>query len=169
MEYRLHYSNTIPEMLVFQWTHAARSPWYYVLFVFWSYAWFASVTEAWTSSSWSCLSCSVIYFSIMFAIVFITFLVLGSAPQLFQFFSKVHRASLAPRTIIISDTGLIEETSNSRAEYNWSAVQRILQTRSLVALYISPLGAHLIPKKAFESPAQWQQFNAFVEQHALNS
>lgn len=166
MEYRLHYSNSIAEMLAFQWSHAFRSPWYYALFVFWSYVWLGPATEEWTS--WSCLGCTVMYFSIMFAIVVATFLALGLAPQLLCFFSKGHRASLAPRTMTINDIGLIEETSNSRAEYNWSAILRVVQTRTLVALYISPWVAHLIPKKAFENIAQWQQFNAFVKQHAAN-
>ena len=166
MEYRLHYSNTMSEMLAFQWSHALRSPWYYVLFAFWSYVWLGPATEEW--SSWSCLGCTVMYFSIMSAIVVATFLALSFAPQFLRFVSKGHRASLEPRTMTINDTGLLEETSNSRAEYNWSAIQRVVQTKSLVALYISPWVAHLIPKKAFDSAVQWQQFNAFVKQHAAN-
>ena len=166
MEYRLHYSNTISEMLAFQWHHALRSPWYYALFAFWSYVWLGPATEEW--SSWSCLGCTAMYFSIMFAIVLATFLALSFAPQLLRFFSKGHRASLAPRTMTINATSLLEETSNSRAEYNCSAIQRVVQKKSLVALYISPWVAHLIPKKAFESAAQWQEFNAFVKQHVAN-
>jgi hypothetical protein len=167
MEIRIHYSNTVKDMLAFQLSHAIRSPWHYVLFAGWSYVWLSPVTEEW--SYWSCLSCTVKYYGIFSVIIVVSFLLLSMAPQFLRFLSKKHRASLGPKTISVSEAGVAEETDDSRSEYKWSAIQRVVRTERLVALYISPFLAHLVPRRAFDSNEAWQHFTRFVQEHAHNA
>lgn len=164
MEIRIQYSNTVKDMWAFQLAHAIRSPWYYVLLAGWSYVWLSPATEEW--SDWSCLSCTVKYYGIFLVIIVASFLILIMTPQLLRFLSGKHRASFAPRTVSVSKAGVVEETDDSRSEYKWSAIQRVVRTERLVALYISPFLAHLVPRRAFDSNEAWQHFTRFVEEHA---
>lgn len=164
MEIRVYYSNTIKDILTFQLAHAVRSLWYYVLFAGWSYIWLRPATEEW--SDWSCLSCTIKYYGIFLVIIVAGFLVLIMTPQLLRFLSKKHRLSLTPRIISVSEAGVTEETDDSRSEFKWAAIQRVVRTEKLVALYISPFLAHLVPRRAFDSIEAWQQFTRFVKEHA---
>ncbi|MES2040545.1 MAG: YcxB family protein [Pseudomonadota bacterium] len=74
--------------------------------------------------------------------------------------SKGKTGVLGPHRIQLTDAGLIEETSVNKTELKWSGITKIRTNRSHIRIYISPYNLFLIPRKAFESRQQSEDFSA---------
>ncbi len=76
-------------------------------------------------------------------------------------FSKKNKTLLTEQTITLDESFLACQSEYARSEVKWKAVQRIVRTRSYLFLYLSQMGAMLIPKRAFNSKEQWDSFFEF--------
>ncbi|HXQ37465.1 MAG TPA: YcxB family protein [Anaerolineales bacterium] len=65
---------------------------------------------------------------------------------------------LTKQTLTLTDNLLICESEYVKSELKWKAVQRIVPAKNYVFLYLSELGAMLVPKRAFDSKDQWENF-----------
>jgi hypothetical protein len=162
VEVRVEFKNTVGELIAFSWAHAFRSPWMYLVFSFWAYSWLSPATDAW--SAWSCIRCTVKYYAIFTTLIVVSFLAFSTIIALLMFISKGHRESLAPRKLIVSPAGVIEETEYSRNEHKWPAILRVLRTKRFVALYIAPNLAYVIPRRTVRSDEEWKLLNQLANE-----
>jgi hypothetical protein len=72
--------------------------------------------------------------------------------------SKNNETILAEQKWVISDDLLLYESENVRSEIKWKALKRVIPTGNYLFLYMSQLGAFIIPKRAFASDQDWKQF-----------
>ena len=87
--------------------------------------------------------------------------------------SKLNKAFFTEHTITIDEGGLTEETVFNRSEYKWAGIQKIIITNGYVFAFVSQHAAHVIPRRAFESQAEWDDFvaklKAFKDHSRLSS
>ena len=67
---------------------------------------------------------------------------------------------LGRHMIELNETGLKEVTDVNESIHNWKSVQRFVDWKSYLLIYISPTNAHIIPKRAFASEADARTFLA---------
>ena len=81
--------------------------------------------------------------------------------------SKMNKTVLTDCVIILSPDSISAESEYARAEYQWNAVQRLAQNPKYLFLYVMQHGAVIIPKRAFQSKQElenfWQQCQAKVK------
>jgi hypothetical protein len=63
-----------------------------------------------------------------------------------------NKGTIGSHSITITDHELRETTEVSDSRWTWSGVERVEQTTDYIFIFISPVMAHIIPKRAFESP-----------------
>ena len=76
---------------------------------------------------------------------------------------KMNKTFLADSTITLDDDVIITESVHSRSEVQWSAIQKLVQTRSHIFLYIMKHGALIIPKRVFASDEDLDMFWAICQ------
>lgn len=59
---------------------------------------------------------------------------------------------LGEHTIEIKENFLIETTDVNQTQHSWKGVDRIEENENYIFIYISPVNAHIIPKKCFFDP-----------------
>lgn len=94
----------------------------------------------------------------------IPFMFIAAVVGLFIFlntFSRKNKTLLTEQTITLDEGFLACQSEYARSEVNWKAVQHIVRTRNYLFLYLSQMGAMLIPKHAFNSKEQWDSFFEF--------
>jgi YcxB-like protein len=67
-------------------------------------------------------------------------------------------AVLTNHEITLSEENIIEETPFNRGENSWSGINKVVQNRSYIFIYVSQHGSHVIPKRAFRSVSQTTEF-----------
>ncbi len=78
--------------------------------------------------------------------------------------SRRNQTFLTEHAITVGAAFFVEETPYNRTEYNWLAVQKLARTKRYLFIYISQNAAHVIPRRAFASDADWQAFYAVCQQ-----
>ncbi len=64
---------------------------------------------------------------------------------------KPDRGQLGRHKIVLNGKGIIESTAVGESKTSWAGVDRIEHDNEYVYIYISPVSAHVIPKRAFTS------------------
>ncbi len=72
--------------------------------------------------------------------------------------SKMNKTVLADTVLTLGSAGITSESQYARSELKWDAVQKLARTRSHIFLYIMQHGAIVIPKRAFSTNDEWDQF-----------
>lgn len=70
--------------------------------------------------------------------------------------------TLGPRTIALAGSGIRETTEGSTHETSWSAVRKIVQTRTHLFVYFVQSGAYIVPWRVFVSPEDRDAFRSFA-------
>lgn len=106
----------------------------------------------------------IIIFGVLFslALIFLLLLFLGSAAL--QIFSKGNRTITTEHTITLREDGFVEETAYNITDHKWAAVQKRGRSGRYIFIYIAAHMAHVIPKRAFHSDAEWDAFYAYCRQ-----
>ncbi len=60
--------------------------------------------------------------------------------------------------LIVSESGIVDETPTKRTELNWSGIPKISQTRGSILIYVSDSSAFVISKKAFQNEIDAKAF-----------
>lgn len=66
------------------------------------------------------------------------------------------------RNISVSPQGVSLESSVFAATYNWTAFTLIKETKDSLLLFTAPILALVLPKRAFSSPDELQQFRSLI-------
>jgi hypothetical protein len=103
-----------------------------------------------------------VLFLIFFIGIWMFVLVVGALLVLFNrnpgFFTE-HVLTIAPE-------GFTEVTSVNRTEHSWIGVQKIARSSDHLLIYIASNHAHVVPRRAFPSDAEWNEFCRQCEQFA---
>ena len=81
--------------------------------------------------------------------------------------SKMNKTVLTDCAITLNPDSIFAESKYARAEYQWNAVQKLAQNSKYLFLYVMQHGAVIIPKRAFQSNQElenfWQECQARVK------
>lgn len=69
-----------------------------------------------------------------------------------------NRGLLTAHHFSIDEAGLVDRTSVTETRTSWEGVERVVQTDAHIFIYVSATSAHVIPKSAFATPQQAQEF-----------
>ena len=73
-----------------------------------------------------------------------------------------NKAILGRHILTLSEAGIHAKSPGSESDLEWSTIQKVLQSKSHIFLYISAVNALVIPKKAFPTEQSQQSFLDFV-------
>jgi hypothetical protein len=65
--------------------------------------------------------------------------------------------------VAISAEGVTDQTASTAATYRWEAITRLVRDRKHLYLYVTAASAIIIPRKAFDSDEEFDDFIAAVE------
>ena len=68
-----------------------------------------------------------------------------------------------------SEKGINSKTEYGNSEHNWNLIQKIVQNRKFIYLYISKSSAYVIPKKIFKDQEDSKNLYNFVNQKWLEN
>ena len=77
-------------------------------------------------------------------------------------YSRKNKSVLTDHVVEVQDEGLYHETCFVRSVHYWSGVATAVRRAGFAAVYLSSHGAHIIPRRAFASDQQVDQFVALV-------
>ena len=80
-------------------------------------------------------------------------------------FARVYRRNsrlFGMRTVTVSDTGIVSDHQLGHTESAWNMYEKFRETRNLFLLYQSTDIIGIVPKRAFASPADLEQFRALI-------
>ena len=96
----------------------------------------------------------------------LTYLAMWAAQLLFSviylYFGK-NRSLLTRHVVEIQDDAFYDETQFGRSYHYWPGIAKIVSRPGFIAVYINANAAHIIPARAFTSPAQRQSFLVALE------
>ncbi len=81
-----------------------------------------------------------------------------------QFSEGTNRSIIGPRTLVLTDQGLSEQSSAGELQTKWQSVERVASNDRYLFIYLSSVSAHVIPRDAFGAPEQLEQFLTAIEQ-----
>ncbi len=82
-----------------------------------------------------------------------------------QLSEGTNQSILGPRTLVVSDQALVEQSAAGELQTRWGSVERVVSNDRYLFIYLSSVSAHVVPRDAFVTPEQLDQFLAAVEQH----
>jgi hypothetical protein len=82
---------------------------------------------------------------------------------------KLNPHLTVPKRTVISDDGLHMAARTETHLMQWSHFTHLAETQNLLILMVSHLVGHIVPKRAFPSPAALDEFRAFAQSHIGNA
>jgi hypothetical protein len=83
------------------------------------------------------------------------------------YISRKNKTILTDRTVTLFEDSFVEESSYSRTEAKWLSLQKLVRTRKHIFLYVSQHAAHAIPRRAFKTQEEWDDFYEFCRRKKL--
>ena len=150
------YKNTFPDILAYMRHHYFRMPMMYVVLAFFVYSTSISTWSAIpaTGSAGERIFTFVIIETVILAVLILATFLFSALSML----SRRNKTIFTEHTISLLPEALVEETQYSRSEFKWSSVQKIAKSRRYIFVYMSQHQAHVIPRRAFQSDADWNSF-----------
>ena len=71
---------------------------------------------------------------------------------------RPERGQLGKHRVVLTDTGVVESTAVNESSSTWAGIDRIEQNSDYIFIYIAPLQAIIIPKRAFKDVAEAEAF-----------
>ena len=104
---------------------------------------------------------SVVIFLVTLLIIFVVFLAVILV--FVQSTSQDVRAQMnRDFRLIVSTSGVVNESSTQRVEVHWSGIKKIIQTRKALLIYFSERSAFLISKTSFPNESEAQSFYRYT-------
>lgn len=108
----------------------------------------------------------LLYFVIASATFFMAYILITFLFVLVYMTKTKDRGVLTTHRITISPAALIEETPYNRTDAFWHGIYEVVKTSRYIYVYISPMQAHIIPRRAFENTEHFAGFHeCLVEAH----
>lgn len=73
-------------------------------------------------------------------------------------YSRNNHSVLTRHIVEIQNDAFYEETKYNKSHFYWPGVIKVVKRLGLVAVYVTPQLAHIIPRRAFSSLAQRKEF-----------
>ena len=102
--------------------------------------------------------------SMVAAIAYLAAWLVQLAFTAFSLYSSKNKALLTTHIVEVQDQAFYEETQFNRSLHYWPGIARVLKRPGFAAVYINANAAHIIPRRAFASDAQMNEFLALVKQ-----
>jgi hypothetical protein len=96
---------------------------------------------------------AVIFFLVLLGVWALLALVLTRLTQWRMLATEKNRSLLCEHTITLNDHALVETTAVNEARNNWSGIYQIKDDSDYIYVFLTLHSAHVIPKRAFPSPA----------------
>ncbi|HVG90941.1 MAG TPA: YcxB family protein [Alphaproteobacteria bacterium] len=80
-------------------------------------------------------------------------------------FARVYRRNsrlFGMRTVTVNDTGIVSDHQLGHTESAWNMYEKFRETQNLFLLYQSADIVGIVPKRAFASPADLEQFRTLI-------
>nr|WP_300003902.1 YcxB family protein [Tissierella sp.] len=78
---------------------------------------------------------------------------------------KNHESLLAERTLILTQDGITEESPGEKSSIIWEKIVSLEETEDYIHVYISPVEAHVIPKRVFKDQQSQSLFIEYINEH----
>jgi hypothetical protein len=138
------------DMLRFQTRHQVMSPIFQAFILipalFVAYSW---LSEA-----------GVLVSAILGIMVYAVLWILQLTFTMLYLYSVRRRTLLTNHIIEIADEGLVEESPNNRLLTYWQGIHSVVSGPGFIAVYLTPISAHVIPNRAFSSRNERSAFLA---------
>lgn len=72
---------------------------------------------------------------------------------------------LGRKTMTITADGLLASDEYSDSQLKWSGIQNVQETPSAIYLFVTPIMAYIVPKRAFQPPLSPDEFLATVAKY----
>jgi hypothetical protein len=159
------YRNGFRDRLAFAAYHLPRNPVLLMInigiFLFFTFAFVLPAALSLPSGHLVAKIITFVLVELLLAVVLILFL---ASITLLTMISRRNKPLSCQRTLTVSDEAFVTESEYGRSEARWSIVQKLTRTRSHVFIYVSQENAVLVPRRAFESAAQWEAFYEICRQ-----
>jgi hypothetical protein len=159
---KITFRNTVRDKLAFAKYHVPRAPMVILITLgFFFFFTFESVVPGIPKDKSSAVQ--VFYF--IFAEAMLAFLITAvwTVIILAGAISSKNMAFMAERTITLGEDSFISETSFAHSEYKWPMVQKLARTGSHIFLYLNKDSAVIVPRRAFESASQCDEFYDYCQ------
>jgi hypothetical protein len=155
---KISYRNNFLDLIRFNISHVSRTPILLGIFGF--------LFLVLTQISWEAVA-KISVDSILFKILFF-FMLEALWVILIAFFalliiilsnlSKMNKTVLTDTILTLGSDGITSESQFGRSELKWNAIQKVVRNRSYIFMYVVQHGAIVIPRRAFGTSDQWEQF-----------
>jgi hypothetical protein len=155
---KISYRNKFLDILRFSIFHYSRSPivlgaFGFLLLVLTQITW-----EGVAESSVDSIFIKILFFTFVealwvFLIAFFALLII-----ILSNISKMNKTVLADTVLTLGSDGITSESQYGRSELKWNAIQKAVRTRSYIFIYLMQHGAIVIPRRAFSTNDEREQF-----------
>jgi hypothetical protein len=149
LEYRVTFGDYLLFSAVHQFLSVRLQALYLVLF------WLIYTTEAKNGRLVALVFVGMLYLALW---------VVQLAFNAFYLYSSKNKTIVTTHVVEVRDDGFCEETPFNKSLHYWPGIARVVRRPGFVAVYTSAIAAHAIPRRAFASDEQLNQFVAMVRE-----
>ncbi len=154
------YRNTFRDRLAFNAFSIPRKRFFQIyVILFLGFMTYEDVIRVWPKNRTTAFQIGYVVFVevILFFLIFAIFAVVVVLVNI----SKMNKTLMAERTVTLAEECFTGESMYGRTEYKWPIVQKLARTRRHIFIYTAADRALIIPRRAFENRAAWDQFYDF--------
>jgi hypothetical protein len=101
---------------------------------------------------------------VMSALAYLVLWILQGALNAFFLYSGKNKSLITKHIVEVQEQAFYEETPFNRSFHYGSGIAKVVRRPGFAAVYTSAVAAHVIPRRAFASDQQVDQFVALVEE-----
>lgn len=165
------YRNNFRDRLAFIAYHLLRNPATLVIaigaFLFFTYE--TAIPAARSLPTDTPVFFQIIVFILIESLLVFFFVAVWAAFILLAMISRRNKPLYCKRTLTLQDEMYVTESEYGKSETRWQIVQKLVRTRAHIFMYVNQENAVVIPRRAFETPAQWNAFYDFCKQRTSTS
>jgi len=155
---KISYRNKFLDLIRFNIFHLSRTPIMLGIFGFLLLVLTQITWEGVAESSVDSIFIKILFFSIVEALWVILIAFFALLIIILSNISKMNKTVLADTVITLGSDGITSESQYGRSELKWNAIQKVVRTRSYIFMYVVQHGAIVIPRRAFSTGGEWEQF-----------
>jgi YcxB-like protein len=155
------YRNGFRDWLAFQAYCAPRNP----IIILTSIGFFLFVTSQIvlpamheTSASLPLAGCVIAFIFVELLLIAFILAFLAAITILPMISRKRNKLLYCDRKVSVDNDAFYTESEYNRSEVRWSVVRKMVRTRSYIFMFMGQHNAVVVPRRAFEEPAQWDAF-----------
>lgn len=162
----VRYVNTRRDFLAFSIYHYMRSPWSIAFLTIIFMIIFRSIYSAYPKNASIIEKLFIFIVVLLLYMAYMALLLCGSI--ILSLFSRKNKTILAEHTVTLKDDGFIEETIYNSTVHKWAAVQQLRRSKYFIYIYVAANMAHIVPKRAFATETEWDDFWRFCKEKSAN-